>query len=378
MTEAEQKVSQADETALPADRLLTGSRLRSLDLGSFAQRFGLPLAWLAVILFFSFKLPDTFFTQENMATILGSQAVLVVVTLGLLIPLTAGDYDLSIASTLALSANTVALVNVNHHRSIWVAMLAAVLVAMVVGLVNGGFVVLFGVDPFIVTLGMATFLQGIVFWISASQNITGVDQTLIDWTIIKRFLNVPIEFYYGLALCVVIWYLFELTPLGRRLLFVGRGRSVALLSGIKVGRLRWGALVASATIAGLAGILYAGTLGSSDPTSGTTFLLPAFAAAFLGATAITPGRFNAWGTIIAVYFLLTGINGLQLLGVPSYVQQLFYGGALVLAVALSQVSRRRTDEGQGRLPTWALALTLSAILAAFVALLVVLGLTQTG
>lgn len=378
MTDIEPNVSEASKSAPAADRQPTAPHRRRPDLGNFAQRFGLPLAWLAVIVFFSLKLPDIFFTQENMATILGSQAVLVVVTLGLLIPLTAGDYDLSIASTLALSANTVALVNVNHHRSIWVAMLAAVLVAMLVGLVNGGFVVLFGVDPFIVTLGMATFLQGIVFWISASQNITGVDQTLIDWTIIKRFLNVPIEFYYGLAVCVVIWFLFEFTRLGRRLLFVGRGRNVALLSGIKVGRLRWGALVASATIAGLAGILYAGTLGSSDPTSGTTFLLPAYAAAFLGATAITPGRFNAWGTIIAVYFLVTGINGLQLLGVPSYVQQLFYGGALVLAVALSQVSRHRADEGQGRIPTWVLAVALGAILASFVALLVYLGLTQTG
>ena len=120
------------------------------------------------------------------------------------------------------------------------------------------------------------------------------------------------------------------------------------LSGIRVGRLRWGALVASATLAALAGVTYAGTTGAADPSSGLQFLLPAYAAAFLGATAIQPGRFNPWGSIIAVYFLVTGITGLQLLGVESYVQQLFYGGALVLAVALSQLARRREVPGDLR------------------------------
>jgi ribose transport system permease protein len=138
-----------------------------------------------------------------------------------------------------------------------------------------------------------------------------------------------------------MFYVFEYTPLGRRLLFVGRGRSVARLSGIRVGRVRWGAMIASGLISALAGILYAGTLGSADPTSGLSFLLPAFAAAFLGATSIMPGRFNPLGAVIAVYFLVTGITGLQILGVQTFVQQLFYGGALVLAVALSQLARRR-------------------------------------
>ena len=353
-------------------------RARAADL---AERFGLVLAWVLMILFFSFKLPETFphWADNWGPNILGSSAVLVVLTLGLLIPLTAGDYDLSVAAILTLSANTVALLNVNHNQSIWVAMLAGLLVGAGVGLTNGAFVVVFGVDSLIATLGMATFLQGIVAWISASQNITGVSNTLTRWTIGKHLGGVPVEFYYGLVLCLIVWYVFEFTPLGKRLLFVGRGRTVSLLSGIKVARLRWLALVASGTIAGFAGVLYVGTLGGSDPTSGTTLLLPALAAAFLGATAIVPGRFNPWGTLIAVYFLATGINGLQLLGVPSYVQQLFYGGALVLAVALSQLSRRRGGGGAGdlRIPAWALAATIALVVAAFVAFLIVLGTTQT-
>jgi ribose transport system permease protein len=156
--------------------------------------------------------------------------------------------------------------------------------------------------------------------------------------IVWDLLGIPLSFFYGVVLCATVWLVFEHAPLGRRLLFAGRGREVARLSGVRVGRVRFGALVASAAIAGLAGVLYAGTTGSADPSSGASFLLPAFAAAFLGATTIAPGRFNPWGALVAVYFLVTGVTGLQLLGVESFVQQLFYGGALILAVALPRLA----------------------------------------
>jgi len=141
-----------------------------------------------------------------------------------------------------------------------------------------------------------------------------------------------------------MWFIFSKTPLGQRLLFVGRGRAVSKLNGISVDRVRVGALVTSATIAGLAGVVYVGTLGGADPSSGLSFLLPAFAAAFLGATAVMPGRFNPIGTFVAVYFLVSGITGLQQLGLQSYVQQLFYGGALIIAVALARLSRKRNGK----------------------------------
>jgi ribose transport system permease protein len=140
---------------------------------------------------------------------------------------------------------------------------------------------------------------------------------------------------------VALWYVLQHTALGKRLLFVGRGRTVAKLSGLRVSRLRLGSFIMSAVLAGVAGIVYAGITGSADPTSALSFLLPAFAAVFLGATGVIPGRFNAWGSLIAVYFLATGITGLQLAGAASYVQQLFYGGALVVAVTFAQLSRRR-------------------------------------
>jgi len=312
-----------------------------LTLSSAVERFALLGVWAITCIVFSILRPETFPTTSNFSSIFGSQAIIVVTTLALLAPLTAGDYDLSVAATLTLSSMTLAILNVNHGWGIWWAVLAALGVGLLVGFVNGALVVLLDIDSLIATLGTSTFIAGVVLWISNSQTISGIDDRLIDWVVVKQLFGIPLEFYYGIALGLVLFYVFELMPVGRRLLFVGRGRSVARLSGIRVRRLRWGAMVASGVISAFAGVLYAGTLGSADPTSGLQFLLPAFAAAFLGATTIQPGRFNPIGSIAAVYFLVTGITGLQLLGVQTFVQQLFYGGALVLAVALSQLARRR-------------------------------------
>jgi ribose transport system permease protein len=323
-------------------------RVRSRSLAAdLLERYALLLVWGVVVVVFGILRPDTFLTTSNFSTIFGSQAILVVLTLALLPPLTAGDYDLSVAATLTLSSMTLAILNVNHGWSIGAAIAAALAVGLLIGIINGALVVLLGIDSLIVTLGTSTFIAGVVLWISNSLTISGVSQSLIDVVVVNRFLGVPLAFYYGIAVGLVMFYVFEYMPIGRRLLFVGRGRSVARLSGIRVVRLRWGAFMASGLISAFAGVLYAGTLGSADPTSGLSFLLPAFAAAFLGATTIMPGRFNPLGSIAAVYFLVTGITGLQLLGVQTFVQQLFYGGALVLAVALSQLARRRDAAAAG-------------------------------
>lgn len=312
------------------------------------EAYALVLAWIAVLVLFSVLKPETFATSSNFSTIFGSQAVLIVLALGVLIPLTTGDFDLSIASTLGISSIVTAVLTAQHGWSPVAAIVAALAAALLIGLLNGALVAWVGLDSFIVTLGTGTLLAGMAQWISNSNIVSGVPQVMSDWTIGNTFLGVAVDFWYGVAATAILWYVLEFTPLGRRLLFVGRSRGVAQLSGLSVLRLRWGALVASALVAGIAGVISAGELGAADPSSGATFLLPAFAAAFLGATAILPGRFNAPGTFVAVYFLVSGITGLQQLGAASFVQQLFYGGALVIAVGLSHVARNRRARARAR------------------------------
>jgi ribose transport system permease protein len=312
------------------------SALRTLNV----ERWALLVAWGIVVLFFSLDKPKIYPTSGNFQTIFGSQAVLLVLALGLIITLTTGDFDLSIASNMSLSAMIIAVLNTQHHWAILPAILFAIIISTVIGVINGGLVVLVGVDSFIVTLGVGTIALGVVQWISSGNNVTGTSTVLTTWTIGHRIGGISLIFYYGVVATLLLFYIFEFTPLGRRLLFVGRGRSVSRLSGLRVNRIRWGSFIVCGFFAGLAGVMYAGSLGGADPISGQTFLLPAFASAFLGATAIFPGRFNPIGTFVAVYFLVSGITGLQLLGVENFVQQLFYGGALVIAVTLSTFARR--------------------------------------
>lgn len=316
---------------------------KGLNLGDYAERFALVGAWLVVIIVFSILAPNTFFNVRNFTTMFGTQTTLVMLALALLIPLTAGDYDLSVAATLTMSGMVVAVLNASHGVPIGVAIVVALALGALIGLINGFFVMVFDIDPFIVTLGTGTVILGLTLWISGSQTISGVSNWLSSWVVERRLFGISLEFYYGLILCVLLWYIFDFTAIGRRILFVGRGTNVARLSGIRVGRVRWGCFIAAGIIAAAAGVLYTGTAGASDPTSGSTFLLPAFAAAFLGSTTITPGRFNPWGTFIAVYFLATGITGLAILGVQTWVQNVFYGGALVIAVSASQVVKKRHE-----------------------------------
>lgn len=305
------------------------------------ERYGLVIAWALLILILGIFRPDQMFSWNSYTAMLGSNAMIVVLTLGLIIPLTTGDFDLSVASTMAFASMFIAVMNVRQGWGIEGTIIMALLIGGLIGAINAFFILWFGIHSLIVTLGTGYFINGVILWMSGSNIISGVDMGLVRAVIMTRFLGVPLSFWYAAILTVIIWYVFQHTALGRRLLFVGRGREVARLSGVNVTRVRAGALIASGMIAALAGVLYTGMRGSADPSSALAFLLPAFAAAFLGSTTLYPGRFNAPGSFVAVYFLSTGIMGLNFLGASSWVQNLFYGGGLVLAVSISQLLRGR-------------------------------------
>ena len=311
------------------------------------ERIAVLLVWVILIAAFSIVMPRAFFNWGNFAIMFASYAPAALLALAIIVPLTAGDYDLSVGATLTLSASTIGVLNVWQHLPIGWVLVIVLGVGVVVGLVHSLFIVYFRVPSLVVTLGSTSLMSGIVQWMTNSSTIGGIDDNLVNAAVGYRFLGVPYAFYYALVAAFIMWYIFDYTPLGRRLLFVGRGREVARLNGIAVNRVRVGALVTSAVLSSAAGILYAGILGSADPFSGLNYLLPAFAAAFLGATTIQPGRFNPWGTIVAVYFLGTGITGLSMLGIPLWMTSVFNGAALILAVTISQITRGRETSDIG-------------------------------
>lgn len=320
-----------------AERQATESSRFSVS--TVLSRFGLVLVWLVLAVVFGAIEPNKFLTIGTFSTIFGSQTVLLVLALALLLPFAAGEYDLSVSGMLSVSLVLIGELNVVHSWPILAVVPIVLFFGLFVGAVNAFFVVVVGVESLIVTLGMGTLLTGVGVGINIETE-GGISQGLQD-TFATLVMSLPLAFYYGVALTLIFWYLFAYTPLGRYIYFVGSGRDVARLAGVQVSAIRAGTIIASAVIAAFAGVMLAGILGAADPNIAQSYLLPAFAAVFLGATAINPGRFNPIGTFVAVYSLVTGITGLQLLGLSGWIGNVFYGGSLVLAVSFSHLAARR-------------------------------------
>lgn len=324
----------------PPVGVVGGGSARAL-LHTIASRYALVLVWLAVALLYYLIMPDTFGTWGAVRAIFGGQPVLVFLAMSALITLMVGEFDLSIASIMGLAATVVPVLAGLHGVNIWVACVVALAACTLVGVVNAFFVVRLDVSSLVVTLGTGTLVIGISQAMSSS-NVVSVRAEVFSDLALYPVLGMPVSFFYGLALALGIAYVMGYTPLGRHMLFVGANREVARLAGIRVNRIRAGAYIVASFVAGLAGLILVSTLGGFDSTTSSQFLLPALAAVFLGTAVVQPGRFNPIGTLIAIYFLWTGIFGLQLLGFAGWIQNVFYGAGLVVAVALAKIVRNRS------------------------------------
>jgi ribose transport system permease protein len=311
---------------------------------AFAYRYGLLGVLVIEAVGFSLLRPDTFFAITNAQNILASQAIYLVVTIGLTVPLLTGEFDLSIGAVLGFAMVLVGYFTVLHGWALGPAVVVVLVACALIGAINAFVVVKLEVNSFIATLGTGSVLGGLTVLLSKSTLIPGLPDDL-SAAVTTELAGLPLAVYYAFAFVVVMWLVYEHTPLGRKLLFVGAGREAARLSGLAVEHLRAGALVTSAVVAGVGGLLLAGRVGTADPTTGAGYLLPCYAGAFLGATAIKPGRFNAWGTVVALYLLVTGVTGLQLMGAGAWVADVFNGCALVIGVAATRFAGRKLEAG---------------------------------
>lgn len=304
------------------------------------QRYSLVLLWLLMIALFTVLLPGEVSGSEALRAVLGSQTPLVFLGLAVVTTMAVGEFDLSFASIFGLAATAVPSLVVLHGWSFPAAAAAAIVLALVIGAVNAALVVLVGINSVVVTLGVGSVAGGAAYYISRETSVSGLDPAL-SVIALGRFLGLPMIFWYGLIIVAVAAYIMSATPVGRHMLFVGSNREVARLAGIPVTQIRIGAYLASALLCGLGGVVLAAGLGGFDPATAQTNLMPAFAGVFLGTVAVVPGRFNPVGMLIGVYFLLTGVFGLQLLGAAGWVTDVFYGLALVVAVSVSFLLQRR-------------------------------------
>ncbi|MDW5593767.1 ABC transporter permease [Conexibacter stalactiti] len=290
--------------------------------------------WAALIALFAVWVPDTFLTSLTVQTLASEQAVTAIIAIGLLPALAAGAYDLSVGAMLGLSAIIVSSLTARSGVPLVPAILITLAIGAGIGAVNAFLVVGVGINSFIATLAMSSVLIAPARAISHDQIVSGVPHSLTALTE-GRVLGLPAIAIYMLAIAAVVWYLLEHTPWGRRVEATGAGPEAARLAGVRTGRMVFGSLVTSALLSSCAGILLASKLSTATPDLGPAYLLPAFAAAFLGTTQIKPGKFNVVGTLIAIFLLATGVKGLQLAGAADWVTDLFNGLALIIAVGLA-------------------------------------------
>lgn len=327
----------------PVDEPAGRSRLW-LRARSAAERYALVALTIGVFIFFAVwsRTSDTFLTTTNLSNVVGDQTPLVLLALASLFPLIVGEFDLSVGAVATVSQMAVAGLAALAGAPLPVALLAGLAIGAAVGLVNALLVTRIGVNGIITTLGIATLLAGLLTLTSHSKNIVQGIPTAITSLGTDTVAGVPTLALLMLLLGGAVAYVLSSTPRGRHLQVIGSNRSAADLVGINVQRNLALTFVLSGSLAAVAGVALLARTGIASPQSGgTPLMLQALSAVFLGATTIRPGRFNVPGTFVAVFFIAFSVSGLSLAGAADWVNDVFTGAALVLAVAFSTLLGRR-------------------------------------
>jgi ribose transport system permease protein len=317
----------------------TSSRGR-VSVGRLMARGGLLIALALAIAAFGAVRPDTFLTLDNLNSILLQSAAPLILAVGLTVLLVIRDFDLSIGSMLGLGGAT-AVSLMSLHGVPWVLAIAlALAVAVAVGFLNGFITAYLGASSFITTLAMGTILVGVEFIFTAQKTIyDGLAPGYLTLGQSAPFWGINVQTWFAVAIAALTWVLLEHTELGRYLYAIGGNPEAAYFSGIPVRQLRVFGFIAVAVGAAVAGILVTAQAGSSSPQAGISYLLPAYAAAFLGSTAFRSTDFNVAGTVVAVFFLQVIQTGLQMLSFSTAYINIVQGVVLILAMLLSRLER---------------------------------------
>lgn len=317
-------------------RALKRQRVRSGGV-SFTGRYGLTLFFLAMITVFSIASPTVFFTTPTFVNITQSNSVLALVALGAMMPLVVGEFDLTVGATVGFAAIICSLLD-QHGVPFVFSMMLTLGLGVLIGLINSFSINVLRVSSLITTLGLSSIITGFTAFLTGGQTVTaGIPTSLVYFTQLNWF-GVPRLVYVVMAVALVAWFVLTYTSVGREFYAVGMNRDSSRLMGSRVKRDIVVAFAISGMLASLAGIFEMGLLQSVNPTVGSDVLLPALAVSFLGASTIRPGWFNVWGTLLGVLVLQTGIVGLDDMGSPYWLQPIFDGAVLIIAVAISAIA----------------------------------------
>lgn len=308
--------------------------------GPFFQRYGVLIAFAAVIIFFSLE-QSVFLSLSNLRAVFSGAAALSVMAAVLTVPMIMGDFDLSVAyNTQVLGAVVVTLMAFRGWAT-GSSIIATIVIGALIGLLLGALIAWSKVSAFVITLGAGILFQGVEFRITQGHTIfQGLRQSYINLAQ-DKFLTFTLPVWIALVVTVILWYVTRHTVLGRRMAAVGGNQEAARLSGINVELMRTAGFVLVGIGAAVAAVIITSQAASSYPDSATGLLIPAYAGVFLGAAVLRPGEFHVWGTLLGVLFMEVIQNGLTLMNYSSSTANVVQGAIFIAAVLTSRIGRRR-------------------------------------
>ena len=330
---ATQAPATATTKAEPSSRL--PARVRNLGSGT-----GGPLVGLVVLCVALFIATPFFLTANNLLNILDQVTILGILALGMTFVIITAGIDLSVAAVLALSMMVLGWTSHNAGWPLWLSIIAAVLVGGLCGLVSGLGVTVTKLPPFIATLAMLSIARGTANVITDGQQIVGYPDWFTALSTERHFGFLTITALVLIVLLVLGWAFLRYRPGGREVYAVGGSAEVARLAGIKVKRVTTGVYVLSGLLAGLAGVVLAARLDSSQPSAAVGLELDVIAAVVIGGASLSGGVGRVPGTVVGVLIIGVLRNGLNLLSVSPFVQQIVIGVVIALAVMVDVLQRR--------------------------------------
>ncbi|KAA9108340.1 ABC transporter permease [Microbacterium rhizomatis] len=299
---------------------------------------GTVLALIVLIAFFFVMRPDVFLTFTNVRNILYQVAILAIIAGAQTLVMVVGDFDLSVAATSAL-AGAVSASLMLSGVPVAVAILAGLVVGLLIGLANGLLIAYLNLSAFVATLATLTSVTGLAYLVTAGTTLFNLPPEFNNLGQ-GRILQIPLPVFFAIGISVILWFVLRYTTLGRRWYATGGNAEVSRLSGVNVRRARLLAFTVAGFVSAIGGILLAARLGSASAVQGSDNLLFSVAAVFLGMTVVRSGAANIVGTMVGVAIIGVMSNGLNILGVNSYVQQVVTGLIIIAAVTLSSLKTR--------------------------------------
>ena len=316
-------------------------------LGAGLFRAGPALALLFVILVFA-VLTDAqgrYLSSFNLRIVLSQTVIVAVGAIGMTMIVISGGIDLSVGASIAL-AGVITALGIRGGWSPALAVLSAVLVGGVVGLVNGVLITALRVVPFIVTLGMLGIARGVAKWVAHEQTVitpsTWVNNLLVTFPTPSWLIVAP-GVWISLILAALAALVLDRTVFGRRIFALGSNEAAARACGVDTGRLKILTYTSAGLLFGLAGVMQMSRLRLGDPTVANGAELDIIAAVVIGGGSLAGGEGSIVGALIGALIMAFRRNGCQQMGWPNYIQEIIIGVIIVLAVALDRVRARWSE-----------------------------------